>query len=95
MTNKNYLKGRRFEWKLQKQYEDLGLIVLRAAGSKGFADLVCIDPKEKHIVFVQCKAKRMGSVAKDSLRAKMYKKMGIEGFLRGNSFSVFCEVESA
>ena len=95
MTNKNYLKGRRFEWKVQKQYEKLGFEVIRSAGSKGFADLVCIDPKKKHIVFVQCKAKRMGSVAKDSLRAKMYKKMGIEGFLHGNSFSVFCEVESA
>ena len=55
MPNKNYLSGRRKEYKVKKKFERQGYIVLRTAGSHGFADLVAIDIREKKIIFIQCK----------------------------------------
>jgi hypothetical protein len=59
MPNANYIKGRKKEYKLKKEFEEKGYIVLRTAGSHGFADLICIKkPKEKEIKeirFIQCK----------------------------------------
>jgi len=55
MPNKNYLKGRGKEYRLKKKYEMMGYIVLRTAGSHGFADLVCVEPRKKEIIFIQAK----------------------------------------
>lgn len=55
MPNKNYLKGRAKEYRLKKELERAGLIVLRTAGSYGFADLIAIDKKKWLIRFIQCK----------------------------------------
>lgn len=55
MPNKNYLAGRRLEYEVKKDYEDCGNIVLRTAGSHGFADLVILDPVTGLTLFVQCK----------------------------------------
>lgn len=63
MTNKNYIAGRRFEYKVKKYYENKGYTVLRTSGSHGFADLVAVknsflswrQNKTKTIIFIQCK----------------------------------------
>jgi Holliday junction resolvase len=47
-----YHKGRRFEYQVKKWLEDKGYIVLRTAGSHGFADLVAIG-KLGEVIFFQ------------------------------------------
>lgn len=56
MPNRNYEKGRRYEYKIKKELEKQGYTVLRTSGSHGFADLVAVKPKE--IRFIQCKAQK-------------------------------------
>lgn len=53
MPNRNYLRGRQFEYQLKKDLEENGWTVLRTAGSHGFADLIAL--KEDQIRFYQCK----------------------------------------
>ncbi len=53
MPNKNYLAGRRFEWKVRKVLEAQGWTVMRTAGSKGPVDLIAVQPGR--VQFVQCK----------------------------------------
>jgi len=53
MPNKNYVKGRAKEYRVAKKFKDDGWIVLRTAGSHGFADLIAI--KGYHVKFIQCK----------------------------------------
>ena len=57
MPNRNYQAGTRFERKLKRQFEVAGWVVLRTAGSHGFADLILVD--ETHasmpVSFIQCK----------------------------------------
>ena len=40
MTNKNYVKGRKFEYKIRDRYKALGYLVFRTAGSHSPADLI-------------------------------------------------------
>lgn len=56
MPNRHYERGRRLEYAARKYLEELGYTVTRAAGSKGFADLVAFD--REAILFVQVKTKR-------------------------------------
>ena len=60
MVNKNYIAGRRFEYKVKKYYEDKGYTVLRTSGSHGFADLIAIKPlpNGRIIIFIQCKNRK-------------------------------------
>ena len=60
MVNKNYIAGRRFEYKVKKYYEDKGYTVLRTSGSHGFADLIAVrnGVNPKRIVFIQCKNRK-------------------------------------
>ena len=51
---KRYVKGRRFEYKTKKEYEDKGYIVFRTAGSHGLVDLIAVRNDE--ILFIQCKS---------------------------------------
>jgi Holliday junction resolvase len=44
MPNKNYVKGRKFEYKIKKEYEDKGYLVFRTAGSHSPADLIAFSP---------------------------------------------------
>lgn len=57
MVNKNYVSGRAKEYRIKKQFEDKGYIVLRTAGSHGFADLIAIHPNQRLVKFIQCKPK--------------------------------------
>ena len=60
MVNKNYIAGRRFEYKVKKYYENKGYTVLRTSGSHGFADLIAVrnEGSLKRIVFIQCKNRK-------------------------------------
>lgn len=49
----NYDKGRRFEYRVQKDLKEQGYETIRAASSKGAADLAAF--KFNQALFVQCK----------------------------------------
>ena len=48
MPNRNYVKGRAFEYRVKKFLESKGYFVMRAYGSKGLFDLVGIPPPATH-----------------------------------------------
>ena len=50
MTNKKYVKGRSFEYKLRTFFRRKGYFVVRAAGSKGPADLVAVKKGVKTLL---------------------------------------------
>ncbi len=60
MPNKNYNRGRAFEYKIKKEFEKKGCLVFRTAGSHSVADLIAIPPlrnvKEWNPILIQCKA---------------------------------------
>ena len=68
MSNKNYISGRRREYAIMNKLKADGKIVLRMAGSKGFCDLVSIDPVTRTINFIQVKPKSMSANAKDKIQ---------------------------
>lgn len=67
MPNKNYISGRRKEYKVKKDYDMMGFDVLRTAGSHGFADLIAINRRDKKIVFIQCKPNNFSKSKSDKL----------------------------
>ena len=68
MPNKNYQKGLRKEYKICKQYRNLGYdIVQRTAGSHSPVDVFAIDKKNKNIVFIQAKPDSMSVKQKEKL----------------------------
>lgn len=52
-TGSQYRRGRAFEYRVRDRFKAKGYEVLRAAGSKGPADLVAF--KKGSIIFIQCK----------------------------------------
>jgi Holliday junction resolvase len=57
MPNKNYIKGRNFEYRIKKMYEKDGYLVFRTAGSHSPADLIAFPfPGTKKPILIQCKA---------------------------------------
>jgi Holliday junction resolvase len=73
----NYKRGAAKEQRIKRRLEKKGLIVLRSAGSKGFADLTAIDPIFKEITFIQAKLGDWGKVKKENLIKKMPIKEGV------------------
>lgn len=67
MKKTNYQKGRSKEYRLKKKYEMEGFIVLRTAGSHGFADLIAIHPLKKEIFFIQSKPRNFSRSQKEKL----------------------------
>jgi len=53
----SYKKGRRWEWKVKKQWEREGFLVYRSAGSKGAADLIAIKNGQVWLIQVQVNRK--------------------------------------
>ena len=49
----NYAHGRQTEWAIRDHLEDNGYQVIRAAGSKGAADLVAIKPSQVLLINVK------------------------------------------
>ena len=89
MPNKNYVRGRNFEYKVKKAYEEAGYLVFRTAGSHSPADLIAFPPLGKitewQPILIQCKAsdKRLSkqeittlshTALKYGLRAKIVQK---------------------
>jgi Holliday junction resolvase len=52
--NKNYVRGRAFEYKIATFMRRKGYFVIRAAGSHGVSDLVAMKKGEKPLL-IQCK----------------------------------------
>ena len=67
MANKQYVKGRRYEYKVKKDYEALGYVVLRTAGSHGFADLIAISTATREVIFIQCKTSKLTPKERDKI----------------------------
>ena len=67
MPNKKYLAGKGKENRVKKKYQLMGWVVLRSAGSKGFADLTAINTIENKIIFIQCKGKKFTEGQKKKL----------------------------
>ena len=55
MVNRNYNKGRKFEYQVAKEYRAMGYISFRTAGSHSPVDVIAIHPKKKKMFLVQCK----------------------------------------
>lgn len=49
----NYTRGRALEHRIKKKFLEKGFFVIRAAQSKGLADLVCV--RHDMVIFIQCK----------------------------------------
>lgn len=54
-------QGRRHEWRWRDHFESEGYEVVRAAASRGAADLICIKPGQ--VLLVQCKRTALPSPA--------------------------------
>ena len=78
MPNRNYQKGRAFEYKTKKEYEKKGYLVFRTAGSHSVADLIAIPPMrwahEWNPIFIQCKTTKDKNINIITKVKKKYKK---------------------
>ena len=72
----NYLRGRRFEYELKKKLEKEGWVVLRTAGSHGFADLICV--KDGKVKFLQLSLRYEKNKAKQIEEMRKRLKVDIE-----------------
>lgn len=66
MPNKNYLRGRRFEYQVAKDARERGWKVIRASGSHGEYDLVIY--KDGDVGFIQCKVVQTPAEAQRLIR---------------------------
>lgn len=68
MPNKNYIKGRRKEYKYVKIMRDKGFIAQRTAGSHSPFDVIAINPETKQIRLIQCKPDSMNATRAQKIR---------------------------
>jgi len=69
--NTNYVKGRRYEYKILNEHKRRGFdICQRTAGSRSPVDIFCISFKDRVIKFIQCKPKSMSDAAIQRLEEK-------------------------
>jgi hypothetical protein len=68
MPNKNYIKGRRKEYKVMNDARARGLISFRSAGSHSPVDVCSIDCVERVITLTQCKPESMSENQKQAIR---------------------------
>lgn len=83
MTNKNYQRGRAFEYRIKQKLEACGFIVLRTSGSHGFADLVAL--KDSMVYFMQLK---YGAPITKAEQRKMFSIMQMHGWSNSMKFMV-------
>jgi Holliday junction resolvase len=69
MVNKNYVSGRRFEYTIKKELQDMGWIAIRSAGSHSPFDIIAL--KGDRILLLQLKKYRGGTMP----QAKYYEEM--------------------
>ena len=70
MPNKNYVKGRRKEYKIVHANRGPGKISFRSAGSHSPVDVVAIDTENKTIHLIQAKPDSMSDRAKRKLETE-------------------------
>ena len=69
MPNKNYIKGRRKEYKICEQMIKEGFkIAQRTAGSHSPFDIIAIDPGTRQLRLIQCKPDDMNSHQQQKIR---------------------------
>ena len=75
MGNKSYIKGRNFEYRVKKYYENKGYYVIRSAGSHGIFDLIAISNTK--VLGIQCRVNK--KIKKDEIEkmAEFETKYGI------------------
>lgn len=72
MPNKNYIKGRRKEYKTIDQLRKIGCeVVFRSAGSHSAVDVVGIDLLRRKVFFIQCKPESMSDDKKRGLEESL------------------------
>jgi Holliday junction resolvase len=64
-----YAAGRRAEWRARKRLEADGYVVVRAAGSKGAADLVAWDSRSIRLISVKSGGRYLSAVERAALVA--------------------------
>ena len=70
MPNSNYIKGRKKEYKIVKEFKDKGYdIVQRTAGSRSPFDVIAIRKEDNRITLIQVKP---NNISERSI-AKLYK----------------------
>lgn len=67
MSNPNYIKGRKKEYRVMNEERKLGNLVLRSAGSHSPIDVVSIDVKARVIKLIQCKPDDFSELNKSRL----------------------------
>lgn len=67
MPNKNYVNGRRKEYKLINIAKQGGCLSFRSAGSHSPIDVVIIDKKNRQIRLIQCKPNNISAAKKQRL----------------------------
>ena len=69
MPNKNYVKGRRKEYKICKELKEQGYdIVQRSAGSHSPVDVFAFRKSDRKVLLVQCKPDGYSSSKYDEFR---------------------------
>ena len=87
MPNANYRRGRDKEYRVKRRLEKEGLIVLRTAGSHGFADLIAIDIDDLKIRFIQCKPNKFSETQINKLMQE-HKEFNNEDYVWDTTFEV-------
>lgn len=77
MPNKNYIKGRRKEYKYVNIMKNKGFIAQRTAGSHSPFDIIAINPETKQIRLIQCKPDDMNSHLTQKIRNENKKLNGV------------------
>lgn len=85
MPNKQYVKGRRKEYKIVREERESGRIAFRSAGSHSPVDVVSIDTQLMCIKLIQCKPDSMSKKQKEKLEESNYELNGL--------FDVYFRVE--
>ena len=53
MPNKNYITGRRFEYKVRDEWRAKGYVALRSAGSHSPYDVIALQPCDEYSVHTE------------------------------------------
>jgi hypothetical protein len=69
MPNKNYLRGRRFEYEYANLMREQGFTIARTAGSHGLFDLIGINEKNGMVELIQCKVTEDPTEARRLIRS--------------------------
>ena len=77
MPNKNYIKGRRKEYKIVHDYRNREYVAFRSAGSHSPFDVVAINENKRDIRLIQAKPDTMSPKAKERLENELSRFNGV------------------